>query len=224
MTAKITKKMGRIFKMSANDFKTPLDIEIPIGKGETVEVTAIGQSNVDHIKQHSNIPKRYELAEFTPKTKEQEKLVAALKENFSGKDLADVRDMLIVGGVGTGKTHISIGALNALIKSEVYCRYVTEHELLETYFRKEYTKFDGFKEVTILVIDEVGKRELVDWQMIQLEELISYRYNAMLPTIFITNRTVKEFKEFVGDRVSDRLRDNKIIRVTLDGESMRGKN
>jgi len=210
--------------MSKNDFKTPMDIVVPIGTVKELDYVPVQTSNVEHIKQFSNIPKRYANAEFSPKTKGQEKLVAALRENFSGKPLSEVRDMLIVGGVGTGKTHIAIGALNALIKSEIYCRYVTEYELLDTYFRKEYTKFDGFKMVTVLVIDEVGKRELVDWQMIQLEELISYRYNEMLPTIFITNRTVSEFKEFVGDRVSDRLRDNKIIRVTLDGESMRGKN
>lgn len=207
-----------------SDFKIPSEIKAPIGLTKKEETPVLAQSNVDHIKQHSNIPKRYENAEFIPTTEGQEKLVAAIRQNFNGKLIHEVSDMLIVGGVGTGKTHISIGALNALIKSDVYCRYVTEHELLDTYFRKNYTKFDGFKEVTMLVIDEVGKRELVDWQMIQLEELISYRYNEMLPTIFITNRTVAEFKEFVGDRVADRLRDNKIIRVTLDGESMRGKN
>jgi len=212
--------------MSKNDFKTPMDIVVPIGtekKAADVVVTSL-TSNVEHIKQFSNIPKRYKDAKFDPKTKDQERLVNEIRDNFSGKRIDDVSDMLVVGGVGTGKTHIAIGALNSLIEKEIYCRYVTEYELLDTYFRKEYTKFDGFKGVSVLVIDEVGKRELVDWQMIQLEELISYRYNEMLPTIFITNRTVDEFKAFVGDRVTDRLRDNKIKRVILDGESMRGKN
>lgn len=209
--------------MGKNDFKTPLDIAIPVGTEKENKPEPKPQSNIEHILEFANIPRRYENAKLEPKTKDQERLVAALKENFSGKKIFDVSDMLIVGGVGVGKTHISIGALNALIDQNVYCRYVTEHELLETYFRKDYTRFDGFKSVTVLVIDEVGKRELQDWQMIQLEELISYRYNEMLPTIFITNRTVDEFKEFVGDRVTDRLRDNKIIRVTFDSESMRGK-
>jgi DNA replication protein DnaC len=58
--------------------------------------------------------------------------------------------------------------------------------------------------------------------MIQLEELISYRYNELLPTIFITNMNESEFKSFVGDRVASRLRENKVIRVMMDGEDLRG--
>jgi len=180
-------------------------------------------SDIEHIRQHANIPLRYKDAKFEAKNDNQKELVAAIRENVSGKPIGDVSDMLIVGSVGTGKTYVVIGALNTLIKAGVYCRYATEYELLELYFRKEYIKFDGFRQAKFLVIDELGKRELVDWQKIQIEELISYRYNEMLPTIFITNLNTKEFKAFVGDRVSDRMRDNSVIRVSLTGESMRGE-
>jgi len=180
------------------------------------------KNNVEHIRQYANIPTRYKHAEFVAKVENQEKLIAAIKANFNGKKMSEVRDMLIYGGVGTGKTHLVVAMLNKLINANIYCRYTTEHNLLDLYFQKKYDEFNAFKKVNILVIDELGKRELLDWQMIQLEELISYRYNEMLPTIFITNMTEKEFKSFVGDRVTSRLRENKVIRVMMDGEDLRG--
>lgn len=181
------------------------------------------KNNVEHIRQYANIPTRYKDAEFIAKVENQEKLITALKANFNGKSFKDIRDMLIYGSVGTGKTHLIIAMLNKLINANIYCRYTTEHNLLDLYFQKKYDEFNAFKKVNILVIDELGKRELVDWQMIQLEELISYRYNELLPTIFITNMNESEFKAFVGDRVASRLRENKVIRVLMDGEDLRGK-
>lgn len=207
--------------MSANDFKTPENITVPIGT-EKAEEPKLATSNSEHIRFHSNIPKRYADAKFKAKTPEQQTLIDAIRKNISGKAIEEVSDMLLIGSVGTGKTHIVIGALNTLIDAGIYCRYVTEYDLLDNYFRKEYTKFDGFKQAKFLVIDEIGKRELQDWQKIQIEELISYRYNEMLPTIFVTNLDTAEFKKFVGDRISDRMRDNSVVRVALKGESLRG--
>lgn len=180
------------------------------------------KNNVEHIRQYANIPTRYKDAEFIAKVENQEKLITAIKSNFNGKNFSQIRDMLIYGGVGTGKTHLVVAMLNKIINANIYCRYTTEHNLLDLYFQKKYDEFNAFKKVNILVIDEIGKRELVDWQMIQLEELISYRYNELLPTIFITNMNESEFKSFVGDRVASRLRENKVIRVMMDGEDLRG--
>ena len=181
------------------------------------------KSNVAHIKHHSNIPTRYLDSKITAITAEQETLIKTFRANFNSKKFKDMKDILIHGSVGTGKTYLTTALLNKMINVNVYCRYVTEHHLLDLYNQKKYDEFEAFKKVNILVIDEIGKRQLVDWQMIHLEELISYRYNEMLPTIFITNLDLVEFKEFVGDRVSSRLRENKVIRVVMEGEDLRGK-
>lgn len=205
---------------------TDFNLKDIIGQGsnESNDVqTNLLKNNVEHIRQYANIPTRYKDAEFAAKVQEQEKLITTIKANFNGKNFKEVRDMLIFGGVGTGKTHIVIAMLNKLIKANIYCRYATEHHLLDLYFQKKYDEFNAFKKVDVLVIDELGKRELIDWQMIQLEELISYRYNEMLPTIFITNMNEEEFKSFVGDRVASRLRENKVIRVLMSGADLRGK-
>lgn len=214
---KMTQKMKRLKDFNIGDV---IDSNPSTPSEHQVEVI---KSNSDHIMKWANIPTRYIDSEFKAANELQEVLVSKLKSNFQGRKLNDVNDMLIYGSVGTGKTHLVIAMLLKLIKANIYCRYATEHHLLDLYFQKKYTEFDGFKKVNILVIDELGKRELQDWQKIQLEELISYRYNEMLPTIFITNMATDEFKAFVGDRVSDRLRENKVVRVLMEGDSLRGK-
>ena len=181
------------------------------------------KDNQEYILNNSGIPKRYLKAEFKAINKNQDKLIAGLRENFNGKKFEDIRDMLILGDIGTGKTHLTLAMLLKLASANIYCRYATEHNLLDLYFQKRYEEFEAFKKVNVLAIDEVGKRELQDWQKIQIEELISYRYNEMLPTIFITNLTSKEFKEFLGDRIVSRMRENKVKTILMTGEDLRGK-
>lgn len=201
-----------------------MELKNIVGKEPNLETESINplENRIKHIKENCNIPKRYLNAKLEPKTPEQEKLKEKFKRAFNGKQINDMNDVLIFGGVGTGKTHLTIGFLNAYINAGIYCRYITENELLDLYFQKHYDKFNAFKKVDVLVIDELGKRQLQDWQMIQIEELISYRYNEMLPTIYITNMDGEQFKNFVGDRVTDRLRDNGVIRVAMSGNSLRG--
>ena len=71
-------------------------------------------------------------------------------------------------------------------------------------------------------MDEIGKRVLADWQRIQLEELLSSWYDNRLPTVYITNLEQSEFRRFLGDRLADRLRENRIERFAFDGGSLRG--
>jgi len=77
-----------------------------------------------------------------------------------------------------------------------------QNEVAE-YFIENFTKF---KESEILILDEIGKRVLADWQRIQLEEILSHRYNEQLPTIYITNLEQEAFQAFLGVRLADRLR------------------
>ena len=55
------------------------------------------------------------------------------------------------------------------------------------------------------------------------ENIVSHRYDNLLPTFFITNMNLDQFKAHIGDRLADRLRDNNVVRFTLLGESLRGK-
>ena len=184
----------------------------------------------------SNIPKRYKRAIFKPKTDIQNSVIQYFIKNFmlgndsysltpldAKRDLEKSSDMLLFGAIGTGKTYISCAfAINAIEQRQIRIKYITEYDLLSLYFEKKYQEFKRFKECQILILDEIGKRVLADWQRVQLEELLSHRYNEMLPTVYITNLEQSDFKEFLGSRLADRLRENHLERFAFDGESLRG--
>jgi hypothetical protein len=54
-----------------------------------------------------------------------------------------------------------------------------------------------------------------------LKRLIAYQNNYMLPTIYITNLEEIGFREFLGARLADRLRENRIQRFAFNGGSLR---
>ena len=171
----------------------------------------------------SNIPKRYRNAQFKPKTETQNIVAKYLVKNFIETPLNHSCDILLFGSIGTGKTYLSSAfAIEAIYKKRYKIRYITEYELLLLYFEKDYKSFREFRDSEILILDEIGKRVLVSWQREQLEEFLSHRYNEMLPTIYITNLEQNAFKEFLGDRLADRLRENRLKRFAFNGESLRG--
>ena len=170
----------------------------------------------------SNIPKRYKRAVFKAKTNMQNEVLHYFVENFSQTVLDKSSDVLLFGAIGTGKTYLSCAfAIELIHKKQKKIKYITEYDLLSLYFEKEYQTFKKFKVCEILILDEIGKRVLADWQRIQLEELLSHRYNEKLPTIYISNLEQKAFKEFLGSRLADRLKENKLQRFAFNGESLR---
>ena len=127
-----------------------------------------------------------------------------------------------MGDIGVGKTYIFTGLLNFLLSKGRTCKYVTEHEIIELHEQKNFDKYNSFKFCEFLVIDEIGKRSLAQWQFPYLENLVSNRYDNMLPTFFITNLSEDNFKKLAGDRLTDRMRDNKVVRFSMNGKSLRG--
>jgi DNA replication protein DnaC len=186
------------------------------------EMQELKSKKLESLLKNANIPARYKNAGLTPKNEAQKKALVFMVDNFRA-DLSNARDLLLFGSIGAGKTHLAIAFILKYMQTFLkQCVYLTEWHLFELYAQKEYRSIDRYKNAQILILDEIGKRELVEWQRVQLEELISYRYNEMLPTIFITNLKESEFKEFVGDRLADRLRDNNIKRIVFNEQSLRG--
>jgi len=182
------------------------------------------QSRKKVLLENSNIPKRQRIAVLKAQTTTQKKVIKYFIDNFTKRPLEQSTDILLFGTVGTGKTYLSCAfAIELINRRGIEVKYVTEYDLLEAFFRKEYQKFDNFKKAQILILDELGKRELAEWQRVQLEELLSYRFNEMLPTIYISNLTENRFREFIGERLADRLKESNVARFAMVGDSLRGR-
>ncbi|MNY17699.1 DNA replication protein DnaC [compost metagenome] len=74
----------------------------------------------------------------------------------------------------------------------------------------------------LLVLDEIGNQYGTDAERIILSNVINARYNAMKPTILLSNLAKDALAKELGDRVIDRMREGGGRMVVFDWESQRG--
>lgn len=142
------------------------------------------------------------------------------------------RCMLLLGNVGTGKTHLGCAIVNTLIDQHmVKAIYRTVGTILgdiretfanqitgaEAYIMRQLTDAD------LLVLDEVGATKKSEFELATLFSIINGRYEQGRPTVIISNLAPGELGDAIGTRCLDRVRENACIGVAFDWESYRGR-
>ena len=126
-------------------------------------------------------------------------------------------NIVFCGAEGTGKTLLACTMLRSLILEQgISGRYATAGDFLrrvkESYGNaraaSEYTLVRELSGVGFLVLDEVGKSRGCKYEIDTLFDIINARYNALLPTLAITNLNLQSLAEFMGPYVFGRLRQN----------------
>lgn len=85
--------------------------------------------------------------------------------------------------------------------------------------------FEGIKKAAVLVIDDLGAEKTTEWAVDRTDNLITYRYNEMLPTIITSNFTLDELMKVhyapVGSaRIPSRLSKMCLMKL-MDGKEYR---
>ena len=120
---------------------------------------------------------------------------------------------LVFSGLpGTGKSHLAIAILQAVMPG-VVGRYMTCMELIQTIratWRKdsedsETELLEALTSIPLLVLDEIGVQYGTESEQHHLFDVLDRRYREMMPTILLTNQNKDGFRQFVGDRVYDRM-------------------
>ncbi|MCS4310235.1 DNA replication protein DnaC [Pseudomonas sp. BIGb0381] len=154
--------------------------------------------------------------------------VEAFEENF-----AVGRSAMLLGTVGTGKTHLGTAMLQAVIRQHALAGlvglYATAGSIIRdvkaTFGNRGRTEADVYADLIrpdLLVIDEVGVQHGTDFERQVLFEVINGRYEKIKPTIVVSNLGVTELRQYLGDRAVDRLRDKSGIVVVFRWASARG--
>jgi DNA replication protein DnaC len=142
--------------------------------------------------------------------------------------------LLIIGGIGAGKTHLAVGIIKELAGNKgVGCLFYDYRELLKQ-IQNSYndsvkaTELEVLRpvfETEVLVLDELGAVKPTEWVWDTVSLILNTRYNDKRTTIITTNfpdepgldivgnpnsefgraqRSVR--KETLGDRIGERMR------------------
>lgn len=145
--------------------------------------------------------------------------------------LASGRSGLLVGASGSGKTHLAIGILRHIIEKGGTGLYTTAIDMIgrirATYHRDAHeTEEQALRALTtcdLLVVDEIGKQQGTDHDAAQLFRILDRRYADLKPVILVTNLPPKQARDFLGEAVCDRLRENGGRVLTFDWLSHRSR-
>ena len=205
----------------------------------------------------ARIPRRYEHCELTNYDTDFPGANPSLAEahfvasNFAKKcDPRGDKGLLIIGKIGTGKTHLAVGILKELIINRgISCLFYDYRELLKE-IQNSYnstvqtTELDVLRpvfETDVLVLDELGAVKPTEWVWDTVSLILNTRYNDNRTTIITTNfddqpaaavsgslspARAAAKGETLGDRIGERMRSrlHEMCRViTLDGTDFRQK-
>jgi DNA replication protein DnaC len=174
-----------------------------------------------------------------------------LASSFAKKcDPRGDKGLLIIGKIGTGKTHLAVGIIKDLIVGRgVSCLFYDYRELLKeiqnsynsTVQTTELEVLRPVFETDVLVLDELGAVKPTEWVWDTVSLILNTRYNDNRTTIITTNfddqpaagatgsmSPVRSATrgETLGDRIGERMRSrlHEMCRIiSLDGADFRQK-
>lgn len=143
----------------------------------------------------------------------------------------DGRNLLFIGKVGCGKTHLACALGLEVLEAGGTVRYTTAADMVRR-FTDTWRNRDGETEsdvladlgsADLLILDEAGEERGSEISLSKISQVIDRRYRESLPNIVISNLGVEKLKPFMGDRVMDRLRDGGSQLIAFDWSSYRGR-
>jgi len=181
---------------------------VNLGIGSTSLLTTTGAMGSDEIKQ-------FQFDNFDPKARG---LKGEYRKNLEGvlqlaKHWSKNPDgwLVFLGGNGCGKTHLAAAISGYRISQGEDVAFANVPDLLDD-FRATFnnfspnnfeTKFRKMKEVSLLILDDMGAQNSSSWAEEKLYQLVNYRHLKKLPTIITTNSKLGDIQPRIASRLAD---------------------
>lgn len=160
------------------------------------EMTLIDQSYIPKHRRENSFTNFYKLDKYY-------QVELAL---ISAKECARLGKSLILGGgVGTGKTHLTIAMGMEYLSQNKSVIFFNIAELWDKLrielLANESELKERVKSCELLILDDLGVEKLSEWRGEQLYEIVNHRYNNNLPIAITTNAiNMADLKDKLGSR------------------------
>lgn len=174
---------------------------------------------------------------YKPTCQEQERALEKCRA-FATNGLDSInqgRGLFIKGAVGTGKSHLSVSTLRAIVEINIdrfgrpasdngfvgepiydgfYCSMISVVDLLGI-LRESFSAdqlraparrlLNRVRSDAVVILDDIGAERPSEWVEEQLYALIDIRYRMQRSTIFTTNCSMKKLEAQIGSRSVSRI-------------------
>lgn len=134
------------------------------------------------------------------------KLATDYTENFG----LNSGNLLFMGGVGLGKTHITMAIVQRVVEKGFFPVYGSAENLFTAVENEKFSSenkgsYETMLNCDLLVIDDLGAEMVTSFTRSVLYNLINTRIMKNLPTIINTNLSMGEIEQKYDARISSRL-------------------
>ena len=190
----------------------------------------------------AGIPARYEhcnLDNFHSAYPGADRSLAAAQiqvRGFAANYPLETQGLILVGSIGTGKTHLAVGALKVLIAERgaqgLFCDYRELLRLIQNSYNPQVSTteleiLNPVMNAEVLVLDDLGAIRPTEWVWDTVSLILNSRYNNNRTTIITTNYPALPpgagglREETLGDRIGERMR-SRLVEMCREVE-MRGQ-
>lgn len=192
----------------------------------------------DKLKAEANLVKRFRIRtfeNFKPYTLELKRAYEKAKKyaDLLPEIVEDGTNIIFEGHgcVGTGKTHLAYSIANFALDSGIPVKVFNAVELANAV---SYTNLDrkvkqSMFNISLLVIDDLGKEIGYEWLLSELYGVLNHRYENCKPTIITTEETIGDLRtqytvngKDKGKSIFSRICENVVI-VSMQGDDYRLK-
>ena len=165
------------------------------------------------LKEASNLGERFSNRTFANFEAKRDMTAFKICSNYANNEnlfRSKRNSLMLLGGVGSGKTHLAAAISNLLIDKGVPVLFGTFSDHLE-HIREEFDHtgqreyLNRMKTTPMLVLDDIGKEKKTDWTQEILFDVVNYRYEHLLPMIVTTNFDVDGIANYIGSAIFSRL-------------------
>jgi DNA replication protein DnaC len=190
------------------------------------------QDEARRLMQQAEIPSRFQecgFDNFDASAADQQTVLAtcrAYAEHFADHH-ARGTSLILRGGCGTGKTHLSVAIARCVMTAGFSALHVTGYALMDRIkasgFGERRTVIEQLARIDLLIVDEVGKTYGSKGELVDLFHIVDARYCKRRPTILISNESTDTIKQIIGEAAYDRLREGGGKVVNFSWQSVRGR-
>ena len=164
---------------------------------------------------------QFDLSYYNSNARPQMERVLAFCKQYAERFSRNSVSVLMQGGVGLGKTHLSLSIASELMEKGYSVLYLSAPDLFRKlqneYYGKSESKMDTMdliRAADLVIIDDLGAELENQFNSMAFYNIVNLRQNTMHPMIINTNFSFKEIEQRYSQRMMSRLLSFRCLKFT----------